>query len=176
MDLYTSGCSIIPTAVSLPGGGSAPNAATSPSEATAATAGATARQRYSLGYRTPRLRVWLAEGGVKTRSLLPAVPIQAVAVIRCCENRDGSGRTMLFHRGDLYLYTDSKAVALAAELLGQSAQDLAAQAVGQMELFFSAIVWYLERHPERTSILLAGLPAKNDDARPTNDERVTKHE
>ena len=35
---------------------------------------------------------------------------------------------VIFHQGDLYLYTDSKAVALATELLGQSAQDLAAQA------------------------------------------------
>lgn len=132
--------------------------------------------RWDTVLRTPRIRVWLAEGSVKPGPLLPAVSVQAVAVIRCCESSDGSGRTMLFHQGDLYLYTDSKAVALAAELLGQSAQDLAGQAVGQMELFFSAIVWYLERHPERTDTLLTGVAAKNDEARPTNDEKVTKRE
>src|SRR5205823_9853883 len=85
---------------------------------------------------------------------------QAVAVIRYNPGRDSQGRPLIHHQGEVFLHTDSKAVALATELLGQSAQDVAAQAVSQMELFYSAIVWYLDRHPERTELLLAaGLPA-----------------
>jgi hypothetical protein len=106
------------------------------------------------------MRVWLAEGVVKPGPLLPAVSLQAVAVIRCNPARDSSGRPIIHHQGEVYMHTDSKAVAVATELLGQSAQELAAQAVSQMELFFSAIIWYLDRHPERTELLLAaGLPA-----------------
>ncbi len=116
--------------------------------------------------RTPRMRIWLAEGSAKPGPFLPSVSVQAVAVLRFSEGRDSLGRPIIQQQGDLYLYTDSKAVALAAELLGQSAQDLAGQAVGQMELFFSAIIWYLERHPECTQFLLAAR----------NDERVTKQE
>lgn len=124
--------------------------------------------------RTPQVRVWLAEGSVKPGPLWPAVSVQAVAVIRCGEGRDAQGRPTIRQQGDLYLYTDSKVVALATELVGQPAQDLAAQAVGQMQLFFSAIIWYLERHPERTQTLLAA--GKNDEMRRMNDERMTKHE
>src|SRR5262249_35064543 len=116
--------------------------------------------RWDTVYRSPTLRVWLAEGVVKPGPVLPAVAVQAVAVIRCGAGRDGQGRPVAHQQGDLYLHTDSKAVALAAELMGQSAQELAGQAVGQMELFYSAIVWYLDRHPERAEVLLAaGLPA-----------------
>ncbi len=93
-------------------------------------------------------------------------------MIRFSEGRDASGRPIIRHQGELYFYSDSKAVALATELLGQSAQNLAAQAVGQMELFFSAIVWYLDHHPERAQSLLAAL--KNDKCRILPGERVTK--
>lgn len=116
--------------------------------------------RWDTVYHSPSMRVWLAEGVVKPGPFLPAVSLQAVAVIRCHAGRDTTGRPLIHHQGEVFLHTDSKAVAVATELLGQSAQDIAAQAVSQMELFYSAIIWYLDRHPERAEVLLAaGIPA-----------------
>jgi hypothetical protein len=42
-----------------------------------------------------------------------------------------------------------------ARLLGPSAPRLAEQYLGQLQLFFSALVWYLDQHPERAAGLLA---------------------
>jgi hypothetical protein len=53
--------------------------------------------------------------------------------------------------------TDSQAAALITKLLGSSAPKLAEQCVGQMEMFFSALAWYVERHPERAGTLMSGL-------------------
>ena len=39
--------------------------------------------------------------------------------------------------------------ALAARLLGPSMPRMAEQYLGQLEMFFSALVWYIDQHPER---------------------------
>jgi hypothetical protein len=110
-------------------------------------------------YRSPLLRVWYAEGKAKPGPLLPAVSVQAVAVIRCNQARDGRGCAVIYQQGDLYLHTDSKAAALAAELLGRSAPQLMEEAISQMQLFFSALIWYADRHPERAELMFGtGLP------------------
>ncbi|GIW78498.1 MAG: hypothetical protein KatS3mg105_0305 [Gemmatales bacterium] len=49
--------------------------------------------------------------------------------------------------------TDSKAAALVTKVMGASADRLAEQAVAQMELFYSALVWYLYQNPDRAKEL-----------------------
>ena len=57
----------------------------------------------------------------------------------------------------MVLQTDNGAVALAARLLGASAPHLAQQYIGQIEMFFGAMAWYLDRYPRHAAQLLADL-------------------
>jgi hypothetical protein len=110
--------------------------------------------------RSPTQRVWYAEGSASPGPLLPMVSIRAVVVMRHAESVDPVGRRLIHHQAELYMQTDSKAAALMARLVGSTAPKLAEQCVGQMEIFFSALVWYLDRHPDRMDALLLGaLPA-----------------
>src|SRR6266851_4118370 len=114
----------------------------------------------------PGLQIWYAEGTATPGPVLPPVPLRAVVVLRYAESsalsplvREGEphGKTLMFHQAELYMQTDSQAAALITKLLGSSAPKLAEQCVGQMEMFFSALAWYVERHPERAQTLLSGL-------------------
>ncbi len=105
----------------------------------------------------PHLRIWFAEGRVRPGVLMPAVPVQAVVVLRFVEGRDSAGRPLLRHQADLYLHTDSKGAALAARLLGPSAPRAAEQYAAQIQMFFSFLSWYIEQHPEQAASLLAGV-------------------
>jgi hypothetical protein len=114
----------------------------------------------------PGLHIWYAEGMATPSPLLPPVPVRAVVVLRFAESsalsplaREGEahGKTLMFHQAELFVQTDSQTAALIAKLLGPSAPKLAEQCVSQMEMFFSALAWYVERHPERAQTLLSGL-------------------
>ncbi len=114
----------------------------------------------------PGLQIWYAEGTATPGPVLPPVPLRAVVVLRYAESsalsplvREGEphGKTLMFHQAELYMQTDSQAAALITKLLGSSAPKLAEQCVGQMEMFFSALAWYVERHPERAGTLMSGL-------------------
>jgi hypothetical protein len=107
--------------------------------------------------RGPRQRVWYAEGQVRPGALLPTVPVQAVAVLDITEGHDADGRPALRHQMSLLVHTDSQAIALAARLLGASAPHVAEQYVGQMEMFFAAMAWYLDQHPEQAERLFGEL-------------------
>jgi hypothetical protein len=101
-----------------------------------------------------RQRVWFAEGKVRPALLMPMVPVQAVVVLRYVGGQDRTGRAVLRHQADVFFQTDSKTAALVARMLGPSAPQLAEQCLSQLEMFFSALVWYCEQHPERTATLL----------------------
>jgi hypothetical protein len=105
-------------------------------------------------YRDNSLRVWLAEGSSRPTLLLPAVPVRAVVVLHHQESRDSLGSPLIHHQADLFVQTDSRTAALVARLLGASGPRLAEQCVAQLEMFFSALVWYLDRHPDRLNTLL----------------------
>lgn len=107
-------------------------------------------------HRTPDMQIWYAEGRARPGVLLPPISMRAVVVLRHQSKTDTFGRSRIHHQADLFVQTDSKAAALLARLLGPSVPRLAEQGVTQMQLFFSALTWYLERHPERTDILLFG--------------------
>jgi hypothetical protein len=114
----------------------------------------------------PGLQIWYAEGMATPGPILPPVPLRAVVVVRFAESsalsplvREGEphGKTLMFHQAELFMQTDSQTAALITKLLGPSAPKMAEQCVGQMEMFFSALAWYVERHPERAQTLLSGL-------------------
>jgi hypothetical protein len=115
---------------------------------------------------TPGLQVWYAEGTATPGPVLPPFPLRAVVILRYAETSSLSpllpeaktrGRTLMFHQADVFVQTDSQTAALITKLLGASAPKLAGQCIGQMEMFFSALAWYVDRHPERAETLLSGL-------------------
>jgi hypothetical protein len=110
---------------------------------------------------TPQVRVWYAEGRVKPGSLLPAVPVRAVLVLRHAQGRDGGGEAVVRHQADLFLHTDSRAAAVVTRLLGSSAPRLAEQYIAQVEMFFSVLAAYVKEHPERAQALFAETPKRD---------------
>jgi hypothetical protein len=113
--------------------------------------------RWDTVLKTPRQRVWYAEGKVNPGPLLPTVDVQAVAVLNHTEGTDAAGRPAVRHQIDLYVKTDSRAVALAAKVIGASSPRVAEQYVGQMEMFFAALAWYLDQHPQKAEEMFAEL-------------------
>jgi hypothetical protein len=105
-------------------------------------------------YRDLHMRIWHAEGQVRPAPLLPLVPVRAVVLLHHKEGQTRSGKPTMSHQVDLFLYTDSKTAALIARLMGPSAPRLAEKCAEQMEMFFSALVWYLEMYPELAEPLL----------------------
>lgn len=105
--------------------------------------------------RTARHRVWYAEGKVKPGSLLPTTTVRAMLVVNHAACSDSAGKPSMCHQMDLYIQTDNRAVALVARVLGASTPHMAEQYVGQIEMFFGAMAWYLDQDPRRARLMLA---------------------
>lgn len=110
-------------------------------------------------YRDVDRRIWYAEGSSHASFWLPAIPARAIVILHHATARDTLGRPLIEHQADLYLQLDSRAASIIARLMGNSAPRLAEQGLGQMELFFSALVAYLERHPDLADGLTRKLNA-----------------
>jgi hypothetical protein len=108
-------------------------------------------------HRAEGKRIWFAEGAASPGPVFPLVPVRAVVILRYTETPDSFGRIVIHHQAELWMQTDSKAAALMAKFVGSSAPKLAEQCVGQLELFFSALVYYIDRHPERVEALVLSL-------------------
>lgn len=104
-------------------------------------------------HRTGGLRIWYAEGKVRPFLFLPTIPVRAVVVLRHTDAPQPNERTLIRHQVDVYVHADSKTAELVTKMLGSSAPKLAAQSITQMEMFFSALVWYIDRHPEQIGLL-----------------------
>ena len=113
---------------------------------------------WSTVYRDAALRVWYAEGSVRGGKMLPLLPVRAVVVLRHAALTDETGQTFVRHQAELSLYTDSKAAALVAKMVGASAPRLGQQYVAQLEMFYSALSWYLGQHPRQAEALLSAAP------------------
>jgi hypothetical protein len=105
-------------------------------------------------HRGPGMRVWFAEGKVRAAPVMPPVPIKALLVLHHGEAKNADGATVIEHHADVFLQTDSKTAAAFTKMMGQSAPKLAEQGLGQLQLFFSGLSWYLQRHPEQADALL----------------------
>lgn len=115
---------------------------------------------------TADYRVWLAEGHVKPGMLLPTVHVRALLAVHHCEGSDNEGRPAIRHHVELVLQTDNAAVALAARLLGASAPHLAQQYISQIEMFYGAMAWYLNRYPRHATQMLAELEQTPSEIKP----------
>lgn len=108
---------------------------------------------WEIVHQSRGVRVWFAEGKVKASAVLPLVPVKALVILRHAERKSPEGTVVMQHHTELVVHTDSKAAAAVTRLMGQSAPKLAEQGLGQMQIFFSALSCYLERHPERAEAL-----------------------
>lgn len=104
--------------------------------------------------KSPTMRIWLAEGKVRPGPVLPLVPVKAMVVLRHHEAKMADGTTALHHQADLFVHTDSKTAHMLLRMLGPSSARMAEEGLGQLQLFFSGLVWYFERHPEEVKELL----------------------
>lgn len=118
-------------------------------------------------HQSPGLRIWFAEGKVKPSPVLPLVPVKAMILLRYNEAKMPDGGMVIQHNSEVVIHTDSKVAAAATKLMGASAPKLAEQGLGQLQLFFSALSCYLDRHPERVETLfrpeatdMPGVPVK----------------
>jgi len=112
--------------------------------------------RWETVYRTPQVRIWYAEGKAKPGVLVPPMAVRAVVVLHHGTYTDSAGRPRVCHQSDLYFQTDSRTAALLTRLVGSAAPRLAEQCVTQMQVFFSALTRYVDRHPERAETLFFG--------------------
>ncbi len=103
--------------------------------------------------RTPSMQVWYAEGKVKP-SLLPASAFKAVCVLRYTLGKDGEGRSTIRHQADFHVRCDGAAVALAARVLGGSAPRLGEHYLGQMQMFYGGMSYYLCQDTARARRML----------------------
>jgi hypothetical protein len=105
----------------------------------------------------PHQRVWYAEGQVKPSLLLPMVSLKAVLVLDYAEGKDGGDQLAVRQQMHLILHTDSRAVALATRVMGDSAPKMADQFLGQLQMFYAAMAWYLDQHPDKAEKMFATL-------------------
>ena len=87
---------------------------------------------------------------------VPAVPLPGYPGFRLGLPGRRVRSALIRHQADVFLQTDNKTAALITRLLGASGPRLAERGVAQMEMFFSALVWYLDHHPERAEALQLG--------------------
>jgi hypothetical protein len=100
------------------------------------------------------MRIWYAHGKVRPAPVLPLVPVELVLVMHHAETPGGAA---IEHHADLFLHTDSKTALLFARLMGTSTTKAAEQGLTQLQLFFSALSWYLDQHPDRAQRIMAEL-------------------
>jgi hypothetical protein len=105
-------------------------------------------------FRDAGRRVWYAHGNVRPGLMLPMVPVEVVLVLHHREYESNQGKKVVEHYSDLYLYTDSKTATVFARIMGTSTHRLAEQGLHQLQLFFSALSWYIDQHPQRAESLL----------------------
>jgi hypothetical protein len=102
-------------------------------------------------------RVWYAVGAGRAGSL--KIPLRAVVILYITEGHDREGRPAIRHEGELILHTDNR---LAAQVMAVFGPHAAEQYVGQIQTFFAALAWHLDRHPEKAKALLAKPQEKLD--------------
>jgi hypothetical protein len=101
-------------------------------------------------------RIWYAEGKVRPATLLPIVPVRAVAVLRHgTRKKEDDGNPVIKHQLEVFLQTDSKMAGLVLRMLGPAAPRMAEQGSEQLLLFFSGIARYVEKNPSKAAKLLA---------------------
>jgi hypothetical protein len=104
---------------------------------------------WRIVYRDGSTQAWFAEGKAKPTFLLPASPFRAFVVLKYTIGTDLNDRPAIRHQVHFLLRCDSRAMALAARILGASAPRLAEQYLGQLQLFYGGLAWYLGQDENR---------------------------
>ena len=109
-------------------------------------------------YNSDEMRIWHAQGQVKPGPLVPTIPFQALVVLTHATVKDDKGRVVVRQQADLILHTDSRSALIATRVLGPAAPKYAEQYVTQLEMFFSALPWFIQKHPEKAEELMSATP------------------
>lgn len=117
--------------------------------------------RWRIVYRDDSTHAWYADGKIKPGFLLPASPFRAFVVLKYDAGKDIKDRPAIRHQVHFLIRCDSRAMALAARILGASAPHIAEQYLGQLQMFYGALSWYLSQDTARANRLYhkAGLSA-----------------
>jgi hypothetical protein len=110
--------------------------------------------RWQIIHRGDGLHAWLAEGKVKPALLVPTSTFRALAVMHYVAGKDTRGKPAIRHQVHFLIRCDSRAMALAARILGASAPHLAEQYLGQLQMFYGGMAWYLSQDPQRARKML----------------------
>jgi len=115
---------------------------------------------WQIVHREKGLHVWYAEGKVKPGVLFAAHPFRAVAMLQYTEGVDYGGLPAVRHQVHFHVRCESRAITLAARVMGASAPHLAEQYLGQLQMFYGGLAWYVYQDAERAKKLFqdAGLP------------------
>lgn len=105
-------------------------------------------------FRSPSMRIWYAHGKVRPAPVLTMVPVQVVVVLHHAEKKSAGDAMAIEHHSEVYLHTDSRAASLFARLMGTSGTRVAEQGLSQMQMFFSALCWYIDQNPQRAPLLV----------------------
>ena len=105
--------------------------------------------RWHIAYRDNGLQAWYADGTVKPGPLLPASSFRAWVVMEYTAGKDTTGKPAIRQQVHFLLRCDGRAVALAARILGASAPHLAEQYLGQLQMFYGGLAWYLWQDRDR---------------------------
>jgi hypothetical protein len=104
---------------------------------------------WRIVFRDSGTQAWFAEGKVKPAFLLPSSSFRAFVVLKYTAGKDLTDRPAIRHQVHFLLHCDSGAMALAARILGASAPRLAEQYIGQLQLFYGGLAWYLCQDEKR---------------------------
>ncbi|MFM7151234.1 MAG: hypothetical protein ACKO23_15460 [Gemmataceae bacterium] len=105
--------------------------------------------KWSTVARANGLHVWFAEGKIKPTPVLPLTSFRALAILDYREGKDVRGKPAIRHQVHFLLRCDSKAYALAVRILGASAPRMAEQYLGQLQMFYGGMAWYLGQDEDR---------------------------
>ncbi len=109
--------------------------------------------QWRIVYRDDSTHAWYADGKIKPGFLLPASPFRAFVVLKYDAGKDIKDRPAIRHQVHFLIRCDSRAMALAARILGASAPHLAEQYLGQLQMFYGALSWYLSQDNARANKL-----------------------
>jgi hypothetical protein len=104
-------------------------------------------------YRDSSTQAWFAEGKARPTFLLPASSFRAFVVLKYTTGKDLSDKPAIRHQVYFLIHCDSSMMALAARVLGASAPRLAEQYLGQLQLFYGGLAWYLSEDSARAGKL-----------------------
>lgn len=99
--------------------------------------------------------VWFASGKIKAATLMPTIPVKAVAVLHAPRTATGKpGISTMQPSASVYILTDSRAANTILRMAGPAAPRAAEQGAEQFLMFFSGIARHIHEHPEELAKLL----------------------